>query len=94
MPTPAGPESFVPSTPIEYKALSNSGSTYDSNTVDKAVEEGQVPVPPSDEPVPMTAEPRVFEPDPPQPLNVEPDADGVPAAAPPVDPVSWEIPVL
>lgn len=93
-PSPASPQTSVPSTPIEHKVPSNSASTCDSNANDKAVEAGEVPVPPSDDPVPMPAESRVFEPDPPLPLNVAPDADGVPAASTPVDPISWKIPVL
>ena len=90
---PVNPQTLVPSTPSESKAPSTSESTYDFNANGKSVEEGQVPVPPSDDPAPMPAEPQVFEPDPPLPRNVEPDADGVPTAATPVDPVSWKIPV-
>ena len=88
------PQTLVPSTPGEFKAPSTSESTYDSDTAGRPVQEGQVPVPPSDDPTPMPEEPKVFEADPPLPLNVDQAAEGVPSSATLVDPVSWEIPVL
>ena len=71
----------VPTAPTEFRAPLTSGSA-EIGRANGMVDEGPVPVPPSD----------TFRSEPPLPLNVEPPTTGAPQAAPLVDPVSWEIP--
>ncbi len=95
-PQPYEPQSMnaptlVPSAPLEFKPPTTFDATGDSSANDSTVPEGQVPVPPGDEPI-ESSETRVPEAAPPVPQDVEPATGGAPAAATPADPVSWEIP--